>query len=88
VARSSLLLYTPARIGLIHGRSGFVWRYNGFVELDVEGSSPAGSYSQQNRIKNYAIFHPPSVLLNAGTAQPKDNYPRIVSIPVDSYYGL
>jgi len=88
MARSSPSLYIPVHIGLVHGRSGFVRGYHRLVELVLEGSSVAGSYSQRNHIENCALFHPPSVLSNVGTAQPRDNYPLIVSILDYAYYGL
>jgi hypothetical protein len=88
MTRSSPSLYIPAHIGLVHGRIGFVRGYHRLGELIVEGSSVAGSYSQPNHIENCALFHPPSVLSNVDTAQPRDNYPLIVSIPDYAYYCL
>jgi len=85
MARSSPSLYIPVHIGLVHGRSGFV---RGYHRLVVEGLSVARSYSQRNRIENCSLFHPPSVLSNVGTAQPRDNYPLIVSILDYAYYCL
>ena len=78
----------PARIGLVQGRSDFVGGDNRIVELNVKGSSAAGSYSQPNRIENCPMFHPPSVPSNIGTAQPRDIYPRVVSILLGSHYCL
>jgi len=89
VARSSPVsgrMDIPARIGLVQSRSGFVGGDNRSVEVDVEGSSAAGSYSQRNHIENCPMFHPPSVPSNARTAEPRNIYSRepmeIVSIPV------
>ena len=78
----------PARIGLVHGRKGFVGGDNRIVELDVEGSSAAGLYSQRNHMENCATLHPTSVPLNVGAVEPRDIYPGIVSIFVYSYYRL
>jgi hypothetical protein len=76
-----------ARIGLVHGRKGFVGGYNRLVELDVGGSSVAGSYSQRNHMENCAILDP-SIPSNVGTAEPRDIHPGIVSSSVYSYYCL
>lgn len=78
----------PACIGLVHGCMGFVGGDNRIVELDMEGSSAARSYSQRNHMENCAMLDPPSVLSNVGMADPRDIYPGTVSIFVYSYYCL